>query len=284
MALSAGSLALSALAARELIGDARVSERVEITAHRAGAFHGPENTVAAIRVAAREGAEWAEIDVQAAADGRLVIVHDDDLLRVAGSPLRVVDSTLEQLRGPDLGAAFGPEFAGERVATLEEFLDAAVDPPIGLTIELKAKDDAGALALVAPVLAAVKAADALGRVRLCGQSYPALQEARRREPSVPIGFITGAVIGDPTRLDVDFLMVETRLAARGLVDRARRRGIAVHAWTVNAVDLVAPLVDDGVAGIITDDVSGVRERLAEINALDPLERLLLRARHGLARR
>ncbi|AMV35792.1 glycerophosphodiester phosphodiesterase [Planctomyces sp. SH-PL62] len=284
VALSAGSLALSALAAKELIGDARVSERVEVTAHRAGAFDGPENTVAALRIAARQGAEWAEIDVQSTADDQLVIVHDDDLLRIAGSPLRIVDSTLEQLRAIDLGTPFDPGFAGERIATLDEFLQAAASASIGLNIELKAKNDAGAVALVAPVLEAVRKADALGRVRICGQSYPALQAVRRLEPGLELGFITGAVIGDPTRLDVDFLMVETRLATRDLVDRARSRDMPVQAWTVNVVDRVASLVDDGVAGIITDDVRGVLARLAEINALDPLERLLLRVRHGLTRR
>lgn len=282
--ISVGSVALAALAVRGIISDARVAEHVEVTAHRAGAFRGPENTLAALRVAAADGADWAEIDVQLTADGHLVVVHDDDLLRVAGSPLRVAGSTLEQLREVDLGAPSGPEFAGERIATLEEFLALAGGLRIGLNVELKAKDDAGAVALAGRTVAAIREAGATGRARVCGQSFKGLAEVRRLAPGLEIGFISGAVIGDPTRLDVDFLMMEARLAVGSFVDRARSRGKEVHAWTVNDIDRVGPLVDDGVADIITDDVPGVRARLDEVARLDPVDRLLLRIRHGLSRR
>ncbi|MDG3007605.1 glycerophosphodiester phosphodiesterase [Paludisphaera mucosa] len=284
VALSAVAIAPAALTANQLISDARVAEHVEVTAHRAGSFHGPENTVAALRVAAAEGAEWAEIDVQFTADDRLVIVHDDDLLRVGGSPLRIAASTLEQLRAVDLGARFDPKFAGERIPTLEEFLEAAAGLPTRLNIELKAKDDAVAVALAGRVVEAVRKAGLLEQTRICGQSNRGLAAVRKLAPEVEIGFISGAVIGDPTRLDVDFLMMETRLATRDFVDRARSRGVPVHAWTVKGADLVAPLIDDGVANLITDDVVGVRARLDEIAALDPVERLLLRVRNGLAGR
>jgi len=281
--ISGGSMALAALAVRGLISDAPIAQHVEVTAHRAGALEGPENTLAALRIAAEHGADWAEIDVQLTADGRLVIVHDDDLLRVGRSPLKVATSTLEQLRAVDLGTPFGPKFAGEKIATLEEFLDLAGALPIRLNIELKAKDDAGAVALAGRTVAAIRAAGATGRARVCGQSFQGLAEVRRLAPGLEIGFISGAVIGDPTRLDVDFLMMESRLATRAFADRARSRGKAVHAWTVNDVERVGPLVDDGVVDVITDDVPGVRARLDEIARLDPVDRLLLRIRHGLAR-
>mgnify|MGYP001117498123 CR=1 FL=1 len=284
VAVAGGSLALSALAARGLIADAPLAEVVEVTAHRAGAFEGPENTLAALRIAAAHGADWAEIDVQFTADRKLAIVHDDDLRRVAGSPLRIADSTLEKLREVDLGTPFDPKFAGERIATLEEFLDLAGALPIRLNIELKAKNDAEAVILAGRTIAAIRNAGAAERVRVCGQSFKGLVEVRRLAPELEIGFVSGAVIGDPTRLDVDFLMMEARLASRGFVDRARRRGKPVHAWTVNDVDRVGPLVDDGVADLITDDVPGVRARLDEIARLDPVDRLLLRIRHGLSRR
>lgn len=283
-ALSAGALVPAALTADALMDDVPVAERVEITAHRAGAHHGPENTVAALRVAAEAGAEWAEIDVQQTRDGHLVIAHDDDLIRIAGSPLRITDSTLEQLRSVDVGTPFDPRFAGERIATLEEFLEASHKLPIRLNIELKAKNDAEAVALVEPVVEAVRKAHEVQRVHICGQSVPALAKMRRIAPDIDIGFISGAVIGDPTRLDVEFLMMEARLADRTFVDRARRRGKAVHAWTINTADRVPSLVDDGVLNIITDDVPAIRARLDEIAQLDPLERIILRVRHALARR
>ena len=79
------------------------------------------------------------------------------------------------------------------------------------------------------------------------------------------------------------LMVGADRAQRALVDRAAARNIAVHAWTVNDAALVAPLVDQGVANIITDDPVLIRARLDEVRNLGPTERLLLRVRNELVR-
>jgi glycerophosphoryl diester phosphodiesterase len=103
------------------------------------------------------------------------------------------------------------------------------------------------------------------------------------EPRIPIGFIAAVAVGDLTKLDVDFLMVSVDRAQRTLVDRAALRNIAVHAWTVNDAGLVARLVDDGVANIITDDPPLIRARLEELQALSPTERLLVRTRRELMR-
>ena len=102
-------------------------------------------------------------------------------------------------------------------------------------------------------------------------------------PRLEIGFIAAVSVGDLSRLDVDFLMVSAERAKRTLIDRAAARDMEVHAWTVNDPALVAPLVDQGVANIITDDVALIRARLEELQALSPTERLLLRVRNELMR-
>ncbi len=102
------------------------------------------------------------------------------------------------------------------------------------------------------------------------------------EPSLQIGYIAGAAIGDLSALDVDFLMVNADLATRRLTDQCAARGIEVHAWTVNDPDQVLSLLDRGVANIITDDAAMIRARLQELRNLHPAERLLLRVRNYLA--
>jgi glycerophosphoryl diester phosphodiesterase len=121
------------------------------------------------------------------------------------------------------------------------------------------------------------------RCRLCSQSYESLQLARQLEPRLEVGFIAGAAVGDLTKLDVNFLMVKSSLATRQFVDRARLGNIAVHAWTVNDPGQVGPLLDAGVANIITDDPARIRARTEEIGALSTIQRLLLRAHHTLVR-
>ena len=120
------------------------------------------------------------------------------------------------------------------------------------------------------------------RCRVCSQSYEGIQLARKLAPDLTIGFIAGAAIGDIAKLDVNYLMVNSSMATRRLCDSARTRGTNIHAWTINDADMLAPLLDRGVANVITDDPRLMRARLDEIRQLRPVERLLLRARNSLA--
>jgi glycerophosphoryl diester phosphodiesterase len=283
--LGGGLLAIAVLAtglAILAIGNLQLEDNLEITAHRAGAARAPENTVAALRLAIADRADWVEIDVQLTADKALVIMHDIDLARVGGGDRRVDQATLAEIRELDVGSVVGLQFAGERIPTLQEFLAAAGDK-IRLNVELKPHGKADAPELTRRVLEVLRDERMTSRCRLCSQSYESLQMARQIEPTLEVGYIVSTAVGDPASLDVDFLMVESSLATRRLVDRASIRGIAIHAWTVNDAAQVAPLLDAGVANLITDDPARMRARLDEIRALATPQRLLLRTRHALAR-
>lgn len=282
--IAGGSVAVVAavgLVCCALLGRVRTHEHLEITAHRGGAAVAPENTAAAIRKAIEAQADWAEIDVQQTVDGAIVVLHDTDLARVGGLRQRVADSTLAQIKSIDAGSDFGGEFQGERVPTLDELI-AAAGERIRLNIELKADRPEAMAPLVRAVLNSVRQAGILRRCRLCSQSYDGLRLARQMEPGLQVGFIAGAKLGDLSRLDVDFLMVSQRLATRKLVEAAGTRHMEVHAWTINDPQLLIPLLDRGVANIITDNPAAMRRRLEEVQQLNAAERLLLRARNALA--
>jgi glycerophosphoryl diester phosphodiesterase len=281
VSLSVAVLGTVGLVCSVVLARVRLEEHMEITAHRGGAAAAPENTVAAIRQAIADQADWAEIDVQRTADGAIVVLHDSDLVRVGRSPLRVSASTLAQIKSIDVGSCFGEKFRGERVPTLDELLVAA-DNKIRLNIELKPGGPSDVAPLVNAVLDSVKAAGITDRCRLCSQSYESLQLARRIQPGIPVGFIAGAQLGELSQLEVNFLMVAQRLATRSCVESAGVRGIEVHAWTINNPDALVPLLDRGVGNLITDDPAAMRRRLQEVERLSPAERLLLRARNWLA--
>ncbi len=264
-----------------IVGRVQIHENLEITAHRCGAALAPENTVAAVRKAIEARADWAELDVQRTADGAIVVLHDADLVRVGGLQRRVAECTLSQIKSIDVGSRFSGEFSGERVPTLDELITAAGDR-IQLNIELKPNGPADVAPLVHAVLESLRRAGITRRCRLCSQSYEGIQLARSMEPGLQIGFIAGGQIGDLSKLDVSFLMVAGRLATRHLVDTAAVRGVKVHAWTINDPEMLVPLLDRGVANIITDNPVAMRNRLEELQKLSPVERLLLRARNLLA--
>ena len=106
-----------------------------LEAHRGVSTEYPENTLCALRAAARQGYGMVEVDPRFTADGHCVLLHDPTLNRTArnadGTPLSQptpLDSlSLAQARELDLGMAFDPAFAGEKIPTLEEVLSFALE-------------------------------------------------------------------------------------------------------------------------------------------------------------
>lgn len=266
-----------------LVSDLDLDEPVELTAHRAGATYAPENSVAAIKQAVVDRADWAEIDVQLTSDKELVVMHDTDLARIGGGNRQVGAVTLAEIQQLDIGTLFDARFAGEKVPTFREVL-AAARGKVKLNVELKPHGKRDDKILAEMVVAAIREAQMVGECRICSQSFAAIQAARQQEPNIPIGLIIATAIGDPTKLPVDFLMVKANLATQSFVERAHAARIRVHAWTVNNPNMVAPLLDAGVDNLITDDVVNIRAKVEEIDDLTPVQRLLLRTRHALSRK
>ena len=109
---------------------------VIVVAHRAGAKVAPENTLAALKQAIRDGAPIAEIDVQQLSDGTLIVMHDSNFKRTAGEDVCVWDAEADVLSALEVGSAFSAAYRGEQIPTLEEML-ACAGGRITLMIELK---------------------------------------------------------------------------------------------------------------------------------------------------
>src|SRR5512147_906066 len=94
-----------------------------VLGHRGASADAPENTLAAFRLALEQGADGVELDAWRCASGEVVVFHDQDARRLAGSPLRVERASLPELQALDVGAWKGERFRGERIPRLEEALE-----------------------------------------------------------------------------------------------------------------------------------------------------------------
>jgi glycerophosphoryl diester phosphodiesterase len=270
---SAGSLAvLAAMVTISLTEQLDLSRTVKITAHRGASKAAPENTIAALRRAVRAGADYAEIDVQRTSDGVVVLLHDTDLRRVAGSNANIWDLTLDQVRQLDVGSWFSPEFAGERIPTLSEAI-AAVGGEMRLNIELKVNGhDKGLAAGVAQVLAE---ADCDKDCVVSSLDYNVIREIAEHSPDLRRGLIVTASLGDISRLKVDFLAVNAGRVTRDLIDRARNAGMEVHVWTVNDPDRMLTMIHMGVDNILTSKPDALSELLSVRAEMSEAEKTLL---------
>ena len=173
-------LVLAAGVAHQLLEGIQIRDRVDVTAHRGASLAAPENSLSAVRQAIADGATYVEFDVQRTADGVIVVCHDEDLMRVAGSPLVVNRSTLDELRQADIGRSFSDAFAGEQLPTLEEVIDAA-EGRIKLVVELKSyKDDAPRL--VADVVRILRKRQTGDNAVIMSLKYDEVLEVKRIAP------------------------------------------------------------------------------------------------------
>jgi len=83
-------------------------------AHRGARSLAPENTISAARKALEVGADGWELDVQMSRDKKMVVIHDESLVRTSNvkeifphrEPWLVRDFTLKELQELDFGSWF----------------------------------------------------------------------------------------------------------------------------------------------------------------------------------
>lgn len=197
------------------------ADSLTVFAHRGFAAEAPENTVQAVREAS-ERADGVEVDVRRSGSGDLVCIHDPDLERFTGDPTPVDETDWATLRNVEVGD-------GATVPRLEDVLDAVPDD-IWLNVELKERG------LAADVLAVADR----DRILLSAFDPAVIREVRATEGGgeIPLAYVTRSARGACTVADrFDCVAVHPRadlLVRSAIVPRARRRGLAVNAWTVDS--------------------------------------------------
>lgn len=240
----------------------------QIVAHRAGGAFAPENTLAALEQAIRDGADQAEIDVQQLADGTLVILHDTNFLRTTGTNLDVQNADAQTVQRLDAGSFFSYEYKGEKVPTLEAMLQAAKGR-IRLMIELKAS--AHTDTLVQSTLDLIEANDMTQECSIASMDSDILKLVKQRLPEIPTVYITALLISNQYDLPyVDWYSVETTSLTASVVREIHWQGKQVYAWTANSEKNLLRLRGYDLDGVITDSVL-----LAQFYMTFDLERFML---------
>jgi glycerophosphoryl diester phosphodiesterase len=235
-------------------------------AHRGASFDAPANTLAAFERAAAVGADGIELDVHLSRDGEMVVIHDFAVDHTTDGRGLVRDKTLAELKELDAGRWFGSAFAGQRIPTLQEVID-AVGRRLLLNIELKARgqrDDG----LAAAVAAAVEQNNLFDRVVVSSFSRLAIRRVRHLNPRIPIGYLYyldplltrrpwPRDLPRPEALHPWFKMID-----ENYVRWARGQGYRIHTWTVDDPATMRRLAEWGVEIIITNRPDVLQQVLA----------------------
>ncbi|NEP58172.1 MAG: glycerophosphodiester phosphodiesterase [Symploca sp. SIO2G7] len=234
------------------------NQAIQVTAHRGSSINAPENTISAINLAIQEQADYVEIDVQQTKDGKLVVLHDSNLQRVAGIAHNIWELDYEEVGKLDVGSWFDAKFAQERVPCLEEVIEATKDK-IKLNVELKLNGYEQELA--AQVVKLVDEQKFAQQCVISSADYRTLLQVKALNPQLATGLIMPTAMAQVDKLKVDFYSVQSLVATTDFINQAHALGREVHVWTINELTEMETFLNRGVDNIITDTPKTLRELL-----------------------
>lgn len=236
----------------------KIEGLARVIGHRGAMGHAPENTIASIRRAAALGAAWVEVDVRLTADKRLVLMHDAALERTTDGGGLVEEATLAGIAALDAGGWYAPEFAGELVPALEEFIGTCRELGLRSNIEIKPgrADDDDVGRAVAELLATHIAAGEPPPL-VSSLSIPALDAFLNVSRRFPCGVVcAGAIPADADLATWRGRFASIHALASALtshdVARAKAQGYVVMAFTINDAETATRLFDWGVDAVFSD--------------------------------
>lgn len=225
-------------------------EKTAVIAHRAGAAEAPENTIAALERAIAAGADMAEVDIQMTADGVLIAVHDDNLVRTTGLDQNVAEVDFETVCRLDAGAWCADTFVGEKIPTLEQLLSVSKGR-IGLMLEVKCSGEETA---VVKLIKQVQESGMEEQCALACTELDVLQKSKELEPDLDTVYIGQAL---PWNLEVlnyvDGYSIQEDALNGEMVERVHNSGKRIYVWTVNTPEEICRMAALGVDGTVTDD-------------------------------
>ena len=209
-----------------------------VIAHRGASTVELENTLAAFRAAAGQGADGVELDVHATLDGEIIVLHDPSIMGLPIAQARMSD--LSQLK----------LLNGEPLPTLAQALE--VIGPLKAFVEVKVLDPRWDERL----LETLERGPNPSGYAVHSFAFHVVRRLREKRPNLPTGVLSEVPTRDPKRTLDDAksqtLWQEHTTLEESLVEAVHGLGASVIAWTVDNPSEMEQLVSWGVDGICTN--------------------------------
>lgn len=235
----------------------KTDKQVTLIAHRGYSSEAPENTVPAYEKAAEQGFWGAECDIYMTKDGVWVLSHDPVTYRMTGKIDNVEKLTLEELQAqPITNGSNIEDYPDLTTCTLGDYLQACKDGGMVPVIELKGKNNTEHYDKV------VAEVEKYGVEAIyISFQYENLQKIRALTDAKVYylaGEITDEVIEQAAALEncgIDFNANKEENFESGALDKCKEKGLDLAAWTVDDLELLDKLIDNGVTVITTNCIT-----------------------------
>jgi glycerophosphoryl diester phosphodiesterase len=224
-------------------------KNTKIIAHRGLSGIERENTNAAFVAAGNRSYYGIETDVHRTADGKFVVIHDDDTKRVGIDKLMVEQTTFETLRSLHLVDKDGKRGRNDlRIPSLQEYIQICHKYGKVSVLELKNHfEDED----IDKIIEIVRAQEHLQDTIFISFDLPNLIYLRSVLPEQPAQYLVGGFTGEVLEalkkysLDLD-MNYRSVTMTKELVDRLHAEGILINVWTVDRLEDAQRMVEYGV--------------------------------------
>lgn len=247
-----------------------------LIAHRGESFIAPENTLAAINLAWKNGAIAVEIDVQITLDNEIVVIHDNNTKRVGNVNKSIRQSLLSDLKKVDVGLFKNTNWKGEQIPTLMEVLQTI--PTKGkLIIEIKS-----GIEIIEPLCTLLKSANVTeSQIKIISFNRKLLTEIKKLLPHYKMLWLLDLDYYLPAWLLISNTKKPIRKVlnskldgvnvwagkkiSKSYVNQFKKHNLLVYTWTVNDVETANKLLEMEVDAITTDRPAWLKKQLANEN-------------------
>ena len=219
----------------------------KMVAHRGVSGLELENTCAAFVAAGNRSYIGVETDVHVTADGKFIIIHDDNTGRVATESMVVEQTDYETLRALQLKQQDGMLRTDLRLPSLEEYLSICKHYDKVCVLELKNPMEEEA---VKGIIEVCKAVYSLDKMVFISFAFQNMLYIRKFAPDAEAQYLLAEEITQAHidtlaehKLDLD---VHYLAMSEDLMNRLHERGIKVNCWTVDDPEIAERLVSWGI--------------------------------------
>jgi len=200
-------------------------------------------------------ADMVELDIQLTLDERIVIIHDEKILRYTGINRRVRELDLEYLKGLDFGKWFSDEFNGEKILELSELFE-KIGNKLKYNIEIKLGEKYYPK-ITERVLNLVSRYNLMDDVLISSFDMQTIKKLREIDKKVKTGIIFdknnwGYYLKCAKKLGCNFIVPEKELLSELRVKEAHDNGFDVYPYVADNEMEFKKLIEYGVDGIITN--------------------------------
>jgi len=227
-----------------------------IIAHRGLSSLAPENTLAALKLAAEQGVQWVEIDAIACGDGSIVMWHDNSVDRCSDGTGAMNEHSAQSVAKLDCGSWFSNAFKGEPVASIEQAIILIQSLGLGLNLEIKLYENS-AEQVTAPVLKLLAEHwQDFDKLIISSFDHAALTYCHQNAPQIQLGVLYDKI---PDHWESDLQSVDAvschcnyKHLTQAQTSAIKAKNYQLYCYTANDPKSVEDHWEWGVDAIITD--------------------------------